>query len=49
LEKDLFGITDAKDTEISYLNKEIENLKTKVEFESIHAEIYNLNMLAQQK
>ena len=49
LEKDLFGITDAKDTEISYLNKEIENLKTKVEFESIHAEIYNLKMLAQQK
>ena len=29
--------------------KEIENLKTKVEIETIRAEIYNLKMLAQQK
>ena len=45
LEKDLSDITDEKDTEISHLNKEIENLKNKIE--SIHAEIYNLKMLAQ--
>jgi hypothetical protein len=47
LEKDLSDIT-AKDTEIAHLKKEIENLKTKVEIESIRAEIYNLKMLAQQ-
>ena len=49
LEKDLSDVTDAKDTEIAHLKKEIENLKTKVEIESIRAEIYNLKMLAQQK
>jgi len=49
LEKDLSDVTDAKDTEIVHLKKEIENLKTKVEIESIRAEIYNLKMLAQQK
>ena len=40
-----------KDVQIalSSLKKEIENLKTKVEIESIRAEIYNLKMLAQQK
>ena len=47
LERDLSDIT-AKDTEIAHLKKEIENLKTKVEIESIRAEIYNLKMLAQQ-
>ena len=47
LEKDLSDITDEKDTEISYLNKELENLKTQIGF--IRAEIYNLKMLAQQK
>ena len=46
LEKDLSNV---KDAEISHLKKEIENLKTKVEIESIRAEIYNLKMLAQQK
>ena len=49
LEKDLSDVTDVKDTEITHLKKEIENLKTKVEIESIRAEIYNLKMLAQQK
>lgn len=49
LEKDLSDVTDAKDDEITQLKKEIENLKTKVEIESIRAEIYNLKMLAQQK
>ena len=49
LEKDLSDVTDAKDDEISHLKKEIENLKTKVEIETIRAEIYNLKMLAQQK
>ena len=49
LEKDLSDIPDAKDTEITHLKNEIENLKTKVEIESIRAEIYNLKMLAQQK
>jgi len=49
LEKDLSDVTDAKDDEITHLKKEIENLKTKVEIESIRAEIYNLKMLAQQK
>ena len=49
LEKDLSDVTDAKDDEITYLKKEIENLKTKVEIETIRAEIYNLKMLAQQK
>ena len=49
LEKDLSNVTDVKDTEILHLKKEIENLKTKVEIESIRAEIYNLKMLAQQK
>ena len=48
LEKDLSDVTDAKDDEITHLKKEIENLKTKVEIESIRAEIYNLKMLAQQ-
>ena len=48
LEKDLSDIS-AKDDEIAHLKKEIENLKTKVEIESIRAEIYNLKMLAQQK
>ncbi len=49
LEKDLSDVTDGKDTEIAHLKKEIENLKTKVEIETIRAEIYNLKMLAQQK
>ena len=49
LEKDLSDVTDAKDDEILHLKKEIENLKTKVEIETIRAEIYNLKMLAQQK
>ena len=49
LEKDLSDVTDAKDDEITHLKKEIENLKTKVEIESIRAEIYNLKMLVQQK
>ena len=49
LEKDLSDVKDAKDTEIEHLKKEIKNLKTKVEIESIRAEIYNLKMLAQQK
>ena len=49
LEKDLSDVTDAKDDEIIHLKKEIENLKTKVEIETIRAEIYNLKMLAQQK
>ena len=49
LEKDLSDVPDAKDTEITHLKNEIENLKTKVEIESIRAEIYNLKMLAQQK
>ena len=49
LEKDLSDVKDAKDTEIEHLKKEIENLKTKVEIETIRAEIYNLKMLAQQK
>ena len=48
LEKDLSDVS-AKDTEIAHLKKEIENLKTKVEIESIRAEIYNLKMLARQK
>ena len=48
LEKDLPDVA-AKDTEIAHLKKEIENLKTKVEIESIRAEIYNLKMLAQQQ
>ena len=48
LEKDLSDV-NAKDTEISHLKQEIENLKTKVEIETIRAEIYNLKMLAQQK
>lgn len=48
LEKDLSDVTDAKDEEIAHLKKEIENLKTKVEIESIRAEIYNLKMLAQK-
>ena len=49
LEKDLSDVTDVKDDEITHLKNEIENLKTKVEIESIRAEIYNLKMLAQQK
>ena len=49
LEKDLSDVHDAKDEEITHLKKEIENLKTKVEIETIRAEIYNLKMLAQQK
>ena len=49
LEKDLSDVKDAKDTEIAHLKKEIKNLKTKVEIESIRAEIYNLKMLAQQQ
>ena len=49
LEKDLSNVADVKDDEIAHLKKEIENLKTKVEIESIRAEIYNLKMLAQQK
>ena len=49
LEKDLSDILDAKDEEITHLKNEIENLKTKVEIETIRAEIYNLKMLAQQK
>ena len=49
MEKDLSNVTDVKDDEISHLKKEIENLKTKVEIESIRAEIYSLKMLAQQK
>ncbi len=48
LEKDLSDV-NAKDTEIVHLKQEIENLKTKVEIETIRAEIYNLKMLAQQK
>ena len=48
LEKDLSDVS-AKDTEIAHLKKEIENLKTKVEIESIRAEIYNLKMLVRQK
>ena len=48
LEKDRSDVTDAKDEEIVHLKKEIENLKTKVEIESIRAEIYNLKMLAQK-
>ena len=47
--KDLSDIHDAKDDEISHLKNEIENLKTKVEIETIRAEIYNLKILAQQK
>ena len=42
-------VNDAKDEEITHLKNEIENLKTKVEIETIRAEIYNLKMLAQQK
>ena len=34
------------DAEITLLKKEIEHLKTRVEIESIRAEIYNLKMLA---
>ena len=34
------------DAEITRLKKEIEHLKTRVEIESIRAEIYNLKMLA---
>ena len=49
LEKDLSDVYDAKDEEITHLKNEIENLKTKVEIETIRAEIYNLKMLAQQK
>ena len=49
LEKDLSDVHDAKDEEITHLKNEIENLKTKVEIETIRAEIYNLKMLAQQK
>jgi len=49
LEKDLSDVHDAKDEEIAHLKNEIENLKTKVEIETIRAEIYNLKMLAQQK
>ena len=49
LEKDLSDVTDAKDDEITHLKNEIENLKTKVEIETIRAEIYNLKILAQQK
>ena len=48
LEKDLSDVPDTKDEEIAHLKKEIENLKTKVEIESIRAEIYNLKMLAQK-
>ena len=47
LGKDVSDITDEKDIEISHLNKKPENLKTKIE--SIHGEIYNLKMLAEQK
>ena len=49
LEKDLSDVPDGKDEEIAHLKKEIENLKTKVEIETIRAEIYNLKMLTQQK
>ena len=49
LEKDLSDVHDAKDEEITHLKNEIENLKTKIEIETIRAEIYNLKMLAQQK
>ena len=49
VEKDLSDVHDAKDEEITHLKNEIENLKTKVEIETIRAEIYNLKMLAQQK
>jgi len=49
LEKDLSDVHDAIDEEITHLKNEIENLKTKVEIETIRAEIYNLKMLAQQK
>ena len=49
MEKDLSDIHDAKDDEITHLKSEIENLKTKVEIETIRAEIYNLKILAQQK
>ena len=49
LEHDLSAIHDAKDEEIAHLKSEIKNLKTKVEIETIRAEIYNLKMLAQQK
>ena len=48
LEKELSAVQDAKDEEIVHLKKEIENLKTKVEIETIRAEIYNLKMLAQK-
>ena len=37
------------DNENERLRKEIANLKTRVEIESIRAEIYNLNLLASQK
>jgi len=47
LENDLSDVS-AKDDEITHLKKEIENLKTKVEIETIRAEIYNLKMLAQK-
>ncbi len=47
LENDISDVS-AKDDEITHLKKEIENLKTKVEIETIRAEIYNLKMLAQK-
>ena len=37
------------DNENERLRKEIANLKTRVEIESIRAEIYNLKLLASQK
>ena len=47
LEDDLKEINN--DDEIDRLKKEIASLKTRVEIESIRAEIYNLKLLASQK
>ena len=47
LEDDLKEINN--DEEIAHLKKEIASLKTRVEIESIRAEIYNLKLLASKK
>ena len=47
LEDDLKEINN--DDEIAHLKKEIASLKTRVEIESIRAEIYNLKLLAAKK
>ena len=49
MEKDLSDVPDTKKYWDHTPKKEIENLKTKVEIESIHAEIYDLKIFASTK